>query len=100
MFICYATCADEVDSRSGTQGTMSNYHGNQAFHANNCMIMECMVKVIQPSIVLYTVKHLKSNWEVFIGQLERIRGGTHTIYTAACADEGGTQGDVHYSCII
>jgi len=29
---------------------------------------------------------------VFVGQLVRIKGGTHTIYTATCADEGGTQG--------
>jgi len=25
-------------------------------------------------------------------QLMRTRGGTHTVYTATCADEGGTQG--------
>ena len=31
----YATCADEVYSCSGTQGAMSNYLANQAFHANN-----------------------------------------------------------------
>ena len=28
---------------------------------------------------------------MFIGQFVRIRGGTHTIYTGTCADEGGTQ---------
>ena len=50
------------------------------------------MKVIQPTIIIYTVKHLKSSWEMFIGQLVRIRGGTHTTYTATCADEGGTQG--------
>jgi len=33
--ICFATCVDEVDSCSGTQGATSNYHGNQAFQANN-----------------------------------------------------------------
>jgi len=35
MFICYATCVDEVDSCNGTQGAMSSYYGNQAFQANN-----------------------------------------------------------------
>jgi len=28
VFICYATCTDDVDSCSGTQGAMLNYHGN------------------------------------------------------------------------
>ena len=38
-------------------------------------------------------KILKSSWEVFIGQLVRIRGRTHPIYsnTATCTDESGTQ---------
>ena len=35
IFICYATSADEVDSRSGTQCGTLNYHGNQDFQVNN-----------------------------------------------------------------
>jgi len=35
IFIRDATCAEVVDSCSGTQGTTLNYHGNQALQANN-----------------------------------------------------------------
>jgi len=42
--------------------------------------MECMGK---GDIAHNNIKHLKPSWEVFIGQLVRIRGGTHTITYAA-----------------
>jgi len=50
ILICYATCADEADSCNGTQGAMSNYHGNQAFQANNWP-WNVWVKVIQPIMI-------------------------------------------------
>jgi len=43
------------------------------------------------------VKHLKSSWEVFIGQLVRIRDGAHTVYTATYMK---LELRVHYSCVI
>jgi len=40
-------------------------------------------------LILHGRQAFQSSWEVFRA---KIRGGTHTIYTATCADEGGTQG--------
>ena len=57
------------------------------------------MKVIQLTIIFCKIEILKSSWEVFIGQLVRIRGRTHPIYTATFADEGGAQGAL-FMCYI
>ena len=47
--------------------------------------------------MMATMQAFQSSWD-----LEVFRGGTHTVYTATCADEGGTQGAVFmcYSYIV
>jgi len=62
-----------------------------------------MMQVIEPTnniIINYTVKHFKSSWEEVLGQLGRIKNAIHTIYTATCADEGGTQGALFMSYTV
>ena len=76
MLLCYATCADgqAVELRVQCQITMAT----KLFRpiTDHGMLGE-------GDIAHNNIKHLKPSSEVFIGQLVRIRGGTHTITYAA-----------------